>query len=598
MQKKLSRDQIQTILTNSPKELQTETILQGLVDRGYILEGYNEPKPNLAQKIADVAIGGASNLANTAINYTGAAIDQATGMSGSKTFKESYDRLAQFSENDAKQNAGAQTILGRNNISRDLSTGKGWEQLGGDALSTAATVMPAGSTLQGATLGAKVAQGAKIGATVGALGGAGTSMQEGNSLGEVAKDTFVGAGTGAAVGGAIPAVGEVIKKTAGGVKGVAQPVTSAVKNKITGLTDNVKDPVKALESSYDEIFKTNSKTSIIKQVENSKNRGYNPSKFLSQRGIILDVEDGSIKTANARDLITGEAKKVDELLSEGLGQVKATVSLDDLKVKALKKIDTTYYKAKGADYNKMAQQIIDEIDAYKANFGDTVNLSTLNEMKSGQWFVSGFDATKSNAIRDTHKILGNVFKTDIEKVAKDNGVDGIKELNNFLGEHYDTLEVLQRIDGGKIKGGRLGNALFSAIGAATGMNVGDNPIVNAVLGGVGGNKVSEILQGLKVSNPVRNAMLKKMEATTPEVVAKFANQLENLPTKATMPTITKNVPITSNISPILQPITQKVKEEIAKDPSKAVEVIKNLASGLPTAVKNQIIKELVDLINE
>ena len=58
MQKKLSRTQIQTILNQAPKEYSTETILQGLVDRGYILEGYNEPQPNIVQKVADTAIGG------------------------------------------------------------------------------------------------------------------------------------------------------------------------------------------------------------------------------------------------------------------------------------------------------------------------------------------------------------------------------------------------------------------------------------------------------------------------------------------------------------------------------------------------------------
>lgn len=67
-----------------------------------------------------------------------------------------------------------------------------------------------GAAGKAATLGGKVAAGAAAGLRQGAITGLGMSNEE--SLGGIAKDTAIGAGAGAVVGGAIPVVGAGIKK--------------------------------------------------------------------------------------------------------------------------------------------------------------------------------------------------------------------------------------------------------------------------------------------------------------------------------------------------------------------------------------------------
>lgn len=56
MEKKLSKDQVKAILEGAPKGTEPSKIIDGLVARGYTLEGFNE-KPTVTQQAKDVATG-------------------------------------------------------------------------------------------------------------------------------------------------------------------------------------------------------------------------------------------------------------------------------------------------------------------------------------------------------------------------------------------------------------------------------------------------------------------------------------------------------------------------------------------------------------
>lgn len=63
MENKLTRDQVKTILQGAPKGTDPAKIVDGLVARGYILEGFNEPKSTI-DKVKDVATGVGKGLIN------------------------------------------------------------------------------------------------------------------------------------------------------------------------------------------------------------------------------------------------------------------------------------------------------------------------------------------------------------------------------------------------------------------------------------------------------------------------------------------------------------------------------------------------------
>lgn len=81
-----------------------------------------------------------------------------------------------------------------------------------------------------ASLGGKVLQGAKAGATYGALGSYGANSDE--NLENTASDLVVGGGTGALIGGAVPIAVEGVKGLANVGKRLAEPLYSAGRDRI------------------------------------------------------------------------------------------------------------------------------------------------------------------------------------------------------------------------------------------------------------------------------------------------------------------------------------------------------------------------------
>ena len=81
MENKLTRDQVRTILQNAPKGTEPSKIIDGLVARGYILEGFNEPK-SVVDNAKDLAIGFGKGVARTAVNATSGVQDIGQGILG------------------------------------------------------------------------------------------------------------------------------------------------------------------------------------------------------------------------------------------------------------------------------------------------------------------------------------------------------------------------------------------------------------------------------------------------------------------------------------------------------------------------------------
>lgn len=67
MENKLTKAQVTTILQNAPKGSDPGKLIDGLVKRGYILEGFNEPKSTV-DNVKDVAIGFGKGAARTALD--------------------------------------------------------------------------------------------------------------------------------------------------------------------------------------------------------------------------------------------------------------------------------------------------------------------------------------------------------------------------------------------------------------------------------------------------------------------------------------------------------------------------------------------------
>ena len=83
MQKNLSKDQVQAIIDNAPKDVKTEDIIKGLVNRGFTLEGLNDQQPQDESFVTKVG-----NSLGDRVKQIGEGIDKITGTIGIVTGKQ------------------------------------------------------------------------------------------------------------------------------------------------------------------------------------------------------------------------------------------------------------------------------------------------------------------------------------------------------------------------------------------------------------------------------------------------------------------------------------------------------------------------------
>jgi hypothetical protein len=345
-------------------------------------------------------------------------------------------------------------------------------------------------------------QGAKTGLVSGGLYGAGSSLQKDDpTLGGVIKDTATGALTGAAIGGA-----------AGAITGGAGALYNKVKS--TPIKQNlIKREVENLTKKYDELF-TGTKSSK-KALMKSEKFGKAPSKFLAERGYIVDVEHGKINAQPVMQKIRQEADIMEELYEQLLREKDRQLHTDHyidlgklgLRVKA--KLNTPGNKSSG-NLSEMYAEVDKMVNELKKQFGDRINLSTLNSIKRGQWAQSSvFDATKPVFSKDVNYNFGRAAKEILEDSIDEADIKG---LNSFLGDHYDALTMLGKVDGNAVKGGRLGGYFARTIGAVAGAKAGP---IGSLTGAITGDTVSQIMQANYISNPVKRLILSRIPKTNP-----------------------------------------------------------------------------------
>lgn len=349
----------------------------------------------------------------------------------------------------------------------------------GAQLASYTVPVPAAKGIQATTVGGKIlqgaARGAATGATSGGLYGLGTGLQEedatvGSTLAETAKGTAFGGVGGFVVGGALAA-------------------PAAIKNRYFPSQEQA---TKVLEKAYDDVFRTTK--AGANRLEKQISKGNNPSKFLAEQGITIDVTpDGKLDTRSARRLIQQQVDNLDDTLEVALKQQNQTVNLKDVMDDALKAVDNSKTRADGSVFARQ-QEVRSIFDNYKKIYGDLVPLDVLNQIKRGQYSLTKvFDATKPSFSKDVNYQIANTAKKAIETRASNIPV---KEFNAYYGQHLDASNLLKFINGNTVKGGRLGRYFSRATGAVVGSMAGNSaggPVGGAV-GAYAGDMVGDAVQ--------------------------------------------------------------------------------------------------------
>lgn len=223
----ITKTQLNDIIKNAPSGTTPQQIVNGLIARGYILEGYNEKSgilKNIGREIAKPFVQGAELLGQAALTTKAVAkagYQSATGQkeAAGKTILSEAKRI----EKSRKQPI---RLLGG-----DVERVKTMKEAAGTALNLASNFVGGSGAIKAGTAGVKtgllstIKTGARVGAKSGALYGTGEALSEDRN---VIRGALMGGATGAITGAAMPVV------IGGGIKAakiITSPFSTAI-NKI------------------------------------------------------------------------------------------------------------------------------------------------------------------------------------------------------------------------------------------------------------------------------------------------------------------------------------------------------------------------------
>lgn len=265
-------------------------------------------------------------------------------------------------------------------------------------------------------------------------------------------------------------------------------------------------------------------------------------------------------TLGTAQKLRGNAGSLNDALSQALRKVPGTQNVGELEGLIDSKLGSFYAdKVTASEAQNIAKK---EFENITTQYGNNLDASTMNSLKQRFWNLSHFDSTTSNLTRRTYRAMGNEFKTIVEDMGKKAGLSDIGEFNNYLGSHLDAADMLTKLNGTKVKGGRLGDLLqkhtLGLIGAGAGGVLGGG-IPGAIIGGVAmekaSGKVSDILRSIGAS-PVKTRILNSIVEKDPEVVQKIIGYANKNPKELK--------PITDQLKKMGINLFQKVKSGASK----------------------------------
>lgn len=360
----------------------------------------------------------------------------------------------------------------------------------------------------GGALGQAVRQGAVAGGVAGAgmeLEEKGTDVRPGGLLGS----TLGGAAVGGAIAPIAPIAGSAFRSAPGRL----------ARGQVVGAAD---EAVRSLERSYDEVFELTKP--LQKQANFSRQQGLNPSKVLSERKLIFDIEDGKIRTEKVVSSLDDEITTKSRVLDNAIAKYPQTVTREQVKNTVMRKIANDPLIQQEGRVAQLQKQASDEIDnLFNQKNADRLRLIDIQEFKKGQWRLSKKFKPSDVGRSDVHSAVGSGLREVIEENIPDVAV---RQLNKQIGELQDTLNLVRRADGTAVKGGRLGGGIAQIAGAVAGSQHG---IIGSILGAIGGRLLARQLQKAAIIGPINRALLKYSRiAPDDEILQKAINFIEDV----------------------------------------------------------------------
>lgn len=295
-------------------------------------------------------------------------------------------------------------------------------------------------------------------------------------------------GLGTAIGAGIPAVSEVSK---------------TFNNKFTksGKVD------KLVTNRQHELGKLESYASIDKVVQKSKDKGFDVKDIVSQTDLLNKSVDktGTISTkgegeavAQVQDFLN---KNGEDVVNKILEKEGVTVNPAVLEAKLKKSVMSSGLQ--GSNLTKALKEIETDMAGYalRANKDGKIPLSVIHSAKVDKYSNINFMTDPST--QKTAKVIAKTLK---EMVETGTSSVNVKAVNKELSKYYAVIDYLEKLDGKKVDGGKLGKYFSSTIGAMIGSPLGP-------LGTLGGAVLGEAYKGNKLQNTFGGKTGKVLESS-------------------------------------------------------------------------------------
>jgi len=365
----------------------------------------------------------------------------------------------------------------------------------------------------------------------------------------------------------------------------------------TGIFE--KDPMKIAETRKTELSQLESgNTPIRKFVENATKKGVDVKDIVSKTDLDINVDkNGTIRTTldgGAVDQMTEYLKPQEDIISKILKAEDNTIKLSEVESYLSDAVKNS--KVKGGAKLRALNTVADDIAGYKLDAVDSTGKPWVEGISTGDPYLNLYDVqdfkvdkyANVNYLNPESKIIDKLIAKSLKEIIEKNTKSAdVKALNQELAKYYTVMEYLEKLDGKKVKGGRLGKYFAQTVGAVVGSHFGPlGTVIGAELGGAikGMSMASKFGETTGVKLEPSEAMKSAMGN-----VKDYENSLGNLNTAQSATKM-------NTTNPILESVAQILKE--VNPPKKS---LNKTAEGSTTGLKSATMEKTktnMDLIQE
>jgi len=345
-----------------------------------------------------------------------------------------------------------------------------------------------------------------------------------------------GVGTAANVAGII--VAPKVAKKGGEVIGKAKETIGktfeAVKSKVS--PDIITKRTTELQGVIDK------SSPLRKYISKQQSKGVNPVQEIANSDVLVGAVDkeGVIRTKQEGGAISQyneTLKPAENIVTKIIESEGKNISLKDVQAKLTN--DVMDSGLEGNALTKALSSVKAEMEGYKlrANPDGTIPVSLVQKAKISKY--SGIDY-----LNEGGKIDKTIAKSLKELVEQNTSAD-VKALNAELAKHYSAIGLLEKLDGVRVKGGRLGKYFAKTVGAVVGSHFGP-------LGSIIGSELAGRMEGKGMSKTFGKETGKSINLS-PEmksaIEGQSSNNLGNLKTNQSTTITPTKIPIEGNLAP-------------------------------------------------